>query len=161
MPEYRPDATDIKILSILQENSKKTMKELASMLKLSTTPVFERIKRLEKLGYIDRYVAILDAQKLGKKLHTFIHISIKEHSKDGLDDFISRVTAFNSVLECHHISGIYDFVLKAIFEDMDQYNEFILNELSVVPNIEKVETRFSLSVRKYTTALPLSSSYHQ
>ena len=158
MTIYRTDKTDLKILSMLQQNARLTIKEMAQELNLSTTPVFERIKRMEKGGLIKKYVAIIDPRLLGKTLHAFIHISINEHSKKGLEAFVEQIIELPEVLECHHISGVFDFILKTIFDDMEAYNQFILNDLSVVPNIGRVETRFSLSVRKHTTAIPVNSS---
>ncbi|MCB0689427.1 MAG: Lrp/AsnC family transcriptional regulator, partial [Saprospiraceae bacterium] len=139
-----------RILEILQEDSRKTIREISQELNLTTTPVFERIKKLEKAGIIKQYVALLDTRKLGRKLHAFIDISIKDHSKAAIDSFVEEIISHPEVQACYHITGVSDFLLKIILEDVEQYNEFVLNKLSTVPNIGKVETRFSLSTRKDT-----------
>lgn len=144
------DTYDLKILDILQRDARSTIKKVARALNLSTTPVFERIKRLEKLLVIDRYVAILNPTLLGKKLTAFIHISIKDHTKASVESFVERVVSFEEVIECHHVSGDSDFLIQVLLEDIEKYNEFVLEKLSVVPNISKLESRFSLSVRKKT-----------
>jgi Lrp/AsnC family leucine-responsive transcriptional regulator/Lrp/AsnC family transcriptional regulator len=90
---------------------------------------------------------------MGKKLQAFIDISIKDHSKGAIEAFIAGVIAHQEVMECHHVTGESDFLLKVLVEDVEQYNQFVLNKLSTVSNIGKVETRFSLSVRKDTHAL--------
>ncbi|MCG8320707.1 MAG: Lrp/AsnC family transcriptional regulator [Cytophagales bacterium] len=144
------DAVDLKILDLLQRDARSTIKEIAGKLNLSTTPVFERIKRLEKIGVIDRYVAILNPTLLGKKLTAFIHISIKDHTRASVEAFVERVVSFEEVIECHHVSGDSDFLIQVLLEDIEKYNQFVLEKLSVVPNISNLESRFSLSVRKKT-----------
>jgi len=149
------DVTDREILKLLQENARLTIKEIAKKLNLSTTPIFDRMKKLENNGIIDRYVALVNPKKVGKKLTVFINISIKEHSKSGVEEFVSAIIDFPEVLECHHVTGDADFILKMIFSDIEEYNRFILDSLSIIPNIGKVESRFSLSMRKSTTAIPV------
>lgn len=145
------DKTDIEILKLIQEDSRMTIKEIAGSLNLSTTPIFERLKRLEKQGVIRKYVALLDPKKLGKKLNAFIHISIIDHSKRGVDIFVEHIEKYPEVMECHHVTGDSDFLLKVVVQDIEKYNEFVTEKLSIVPNIDKVKTSFSLSVRKATT----------
>lgn len=152
---YVPDETDKAILRLIQENSRLTIKEIAEKLYLSTTPIFDRLKKLEKNGVIDRYVALVNGKKLGKQLTVFVNISISKHGKDALNGFVTAITKFPEVMECHHISGNADFLLKLILEDINAYNTFILDKLSIIPNIGKVESRFSLSERKNTTVIPI------
>ena len=144
------DPIDIKILNILQQDSRTTIKEIAAKLNLSTTPIFERIKRLEKRKVIKQYIALVDSEKLGKKLHVFIHISINDHSNKALEKFVQQVIANPEVLECHHVTGDADFLLKVIVEDISAYNKFVLEKLSKVDNVGKVQSQFSLSIRKQT-----------
>ncbi len=150
------DKIDKAILDIIQRNAKSTIKEMASQLNLSTTPVFDRIKKMEQKGIIKNYVAILDSALLEKKLTVFIMISLKEHGKDAINNFVEAIIEFPVVLECHHISGDADFILKLIMKDIEEYNDFIMNELSSINNIGKVESRFSLSVRKNTHHIPVT-----
>lgn len=149
------DKTDKSILELLQENARLTIKEIAGKLHLSTTPIFERIKKLEKNGIINRYVALLNHRKLGKKLTAFIDISIKDHSKSALEAFVRQIITYDEILECHHVTGESDFMLKVVLRDVEAYNDFVLEKLSTVPNIGKIESRFSLSTRKSTTAIRL------
>ena len=149
------DSTDKAILQFLQKDARMTIKEIASKLNISTTPVFDRMKKMEKTGLIRQYVALVDRQMLGENLVAFIHISIKDHGKDAIDNFVESVIQFEEVLECHHVSGDSDFLVKLVVEDIEKYNQFILNKLAVIPNLGKVESRFSLSERKYLTAIPI------
>ncbi|MEM8529118.1 MAG: Lrp/AsnC family transcriptional regulator [Bacteroidota bacterium] len=149
------DVIDRHILKKLQENNRITIKEMAAELNLSTTPIFERMKKLEREGFITQNVAILNPEKLDLNLVVFISISISDHSIAALDEFIDQVVQFPEVLECHHVTGQSDFLLKVILKDIKEYNEFVLSKISTVPNIAKVESSFSLSVRKHTQALPI------
>ena len=113
------------ILRIMQENGRATIKDMAAKLNLSTTPIFDRIKRMESSGVIKKYVAIVDQKKIGKSLTVFVHISISQHGKNALNSFIEAVTQFPEVIECHHISGDADVMLKLVLENIEAYNAFI------------------------------------
>jgi len=152
---YTLDNIEKQILTLLQEDSTITIKQMAESLHLSTTPIFDRMKRMEKAGVIKNYVAIVDGKKIGKSLTVFINISLKEHGKGAINEFVEAITAFPEVLECHHISGDADFFLKLILKDIEAYNQFILDKLSILPHIGRVESRFSLSERKSITAIGL------
>lgn len=147
------DQTDRKLLQLLQENARLTIKELAAQLHLTTTPVFERIKRLEKNGVIDKYIVLLNREKIGKNMTIFLQVSLQEHQRGALDEFVDQVIQFEEVMECYHISGDSDFMLKIITENMETYNEFVLKKLSLIPHIGKVRSQFALSCRKFTTAV--------
>ncbi|HFA50722.1 MAG TPA: Lrp/AsnC family transcriptional regulator [Bacteroidetes bacterium] len=149
------DSTDLKILNLLQQDGRMTIKELSGKLNLSTTPVFERIKKLERSGVIDHYSAILNTEKLGMKLTAFAHISIKDHSKELIEAFVKEVTEFPEVQEFHYVSGASDFMIKVLVQDIEKYNHFILDKLLSVPNIGKVESLFSLRARKKTAIVAL------
>jgi DNA-binding Lrp family transcriptional regulator len=149
------DDIDKRILEILQSDCRKTIKEISNQLNLTSTPVFERIKKLEKTGIIKQYVAILDTNRLGRKLHAFIDISIKDHSKSAINSFVSEIIRHPEVMECYHVSGDSDFLLKVLLDDVEQYNQFVLDKLSTVSNIGKIGTRFSLSTRKDTHIIRL------
>lgn len=149
------DDIDLQILQILQQDCRVTIKEIAARLNLSTTPIFERMKKLDKQGFILRNVAVLDPNRLNLKLIAFISISVSDHSKKAIDSFVNHVTQFPEVLECHHITGDSDFILKVILQDIGRYNEFLLSKISTVPFIANIQTSFSLSVGKNTQALPI------
>ncbi len=153
--DIKLDQTDLKILDLLQKDARMTIKEISSRLNLSTTPVFERIKKLEKREIIDRYIAVLNHRKLGKKLIGFVNISVQDHSKETVENAVKHLVRFPEVMECHYVSGSFDFILKVLVDDIEQYNLFALEKLSRVPNIGKVETLFSLSERKNSHILPL------
>lgn len=147
------DDIDKAILNFLQHNSRMTIKEMANQLHLSTTPIFERLKRLEKNGVIQKYVAIVDAKKIGKKLKVFVNISLIDHSAKALEQFVNKINQLPEIIECHHVTGESDFMLKIILEDIEAYNKLITEKLSAIPNIGNVNSSFALSTRKHTTAM--------
>lgn len=149
------DDIDAKLLSLLQQDGRKTIKELAAQLEMSTTPIFERIKKLEKAGIIDHYAAVLNPDKLGKKLYAFAHISLKDHSKKLVDEFTKQIIEVPQVMECHYVTGDSDFILKILLDDMEKYREFVMNSLFEMSNIAKVETFLSLSVSKQSNVIEL------
>lgn len=153
--DIKIDELDLKIMQILQENARATIKQIAEEVNMSSTPVFERIKKLEKNGYIDRYVALLNEAKLGYKMVAFVQISLNLHNLDEVNAFIDRVTVFPEVMECYHTTGESDFILKILVSDMDRYNDFVLYKLSEIENLGHVKTQFALSTRKRTTAINL------
>ncbi len=150
---HKIDELDQKIMQILQQNARTTIKEIADQVGMSSTPVFERIKKLEKNGYIDKYVALLNEAKLGYKMVAFVQISLTLHNLDEVNAFVERVTAFPEVMECYHTTGESDFLLKILVRDMDRFNDFILYKLSEIENLGHVRTQFALSTRKRTTEI--------
>ncbi len=158
LEKYSPcslDNTDKKLLSLLQKNAKMTTKQLAHHLNLSTTPVFERIKRLERTGVIERYVAIVNKDKVGKELIVFCNVSLKQHSHDVIREFESEIKNLPEVIECHHIAGMYDYSLKIITQNMDTYHDFIYNKLASINNVGNVQSLFVMREIKSGTELHL------
>lgn len=153
--EIKLDATDYKLLNLLQHDCRMKIKELAAALNLTTTPVFERIKKLERAGVINKYIAILVPEKVGKKLNAFVNVYLKEHSKEIVDLFVEMVTVFPEVMECHYVTGGADFILKVLVNDMEAYNHFLSEKLVTIPNISRTESFLSLSVEKNTTVIDL------
>ena len=149
------DSTDRKILHILQEDAKITNTALAAKFKLTATPVYERVKKMEQSGVISKYVALLDQKKVDKNLIIFISISLKNHARSYLTKFKETIDLYDEITECYHIAGNYDFLLKAQVKDMEAYQKFILSKLSVDENIGQVQSSFVLSKNKYSTALPI------
>jgi len=143
------DQVDAQLLELLQKDGRITIKELAQQLGMSTTPIFERVKKLEKAGIIDHYAAVLNADKLGKKLYAFAHISLKDHSKELVKQFTEQIIKIPQVLECHYVTGDSDFILKILLSDMEKYREFMMDQLFDMSNIAKVESFLSLSVLKH------------
>lgn len=146
------DQTDIKILEILQADGRITTKALAEQLNLSTTPVFERVKRLEKDGIIRQYVALVDNRKLDLILTAFISISLTKHSRSYLDKFVKEINQYPEVMECYHIAGNFDFLLKIVVKNMEKYEAFILTKLSTTANLGQVQSSFVLSNNIHKTA---------
>ena len=149
------DEIDLRILRLLQNKSDLTTKELAAKVNLSTTPVFERIKKLEKEGYIKKYVALLDAEKLDRGLIVFCNIKLKSHTREIGNQFVKDVLSFEEITECYNISGDYDFLLKIMIKDMKQYQEFVLNSLGSIANIGSAHSTFVMGEIKNSSALPI------
>ncbi len=146
------DKTDNRILSLLQANAKLTTKEIAAELGLSITPVYERIKRLGKHKIILKHVALVDRKKIGKKLIGFCNVSLNYHNKDYLHRFEQGIVGFSEVLECYHITGKFDYMLKIAVEDMDAYHEFTYHHLATLEGVGNVHTVFAMNEIKYNTA---------
>ncbi len=144
------DATDLAILKLLQQNSRITIKEISEQVHLSTTPVHERIRRMEQNGVIKQYITILNAAKVGKGLMVICYVSLRQHSKNAGDKFIKSILAMNEVLECLTISGEFDFMLKVVASNMDDYYDFHVNKLSQVENVGNVQSVFVMGVIKQT-----------
>ncbi|MGX8695052.1 MAG: Lrp/AsnC family transcriptional regulator [Prevotella sp.] len=139
------DETDLQILRTLQRNSKLTTKELADAVHLTPTPVFERLKRLERQGYIRKYVAVLDPEKMGRSLLVFCKVKLKQINHEIADAFARRVTRLPEVTECYNTSGNYDYLLKVRVQDMKQYQQFVLNKLGEIESLGSIESIFVMS----------------
>ena len=142
------DETDKQILKTLQKNAKLTTKELAEAVNLSPTPVFERQKRLEKKGYIKKYVAVLDPEKLGLGLLVFCKVKLKQINHEIADSFVRQILLIPEVTECYDTSGAYDYLLKVRARDMKQYQEFVLNKLGEIESLASIESTFVMSEEK-------------
>ena len=149
------DSTDLDILRLLQENARLTTKELAARVNLSTTPVFERLKRLERNGFIRKYVAVLDAEKLHLGFVVFCSVKLKQMNRDIARTFISIIKDIPQVAECYNVSGEYDYLLKIHAPDMKYYNEFIINVLGTIDSIGSILSTFVMDEIKNTHALYL------
>lgn len=136
------DKIDTLILRTLQHNARLTIKELAAEVHLSTTPVFERLKRLERQGYIKKYIAILDAQKLNQGFVVYCNVKLRRMNRDIAKDFVERIREVPQVTECYNISGNFDYLLKIHALDMKSYQEFILNVLGAIESVGSIESTF-------------------
>ncbi len=139
------DDIDLQLLNILHDNSKYTVKELAKMVNLSASPVFERIKRLENNGYIKKYIALLDAEKLNRGFIVFCNIKLKQHDRTIGNQFVSDIMKIEEIVECYNISGDYDFLMKVSVKDMKHYQDFVFNKLGSVENIGSTQSTFVMS----------------
>lgn len=142
------DAIDLQILDLLSKNGKLGNKEIAAVIGLSTTPTFERVKRLEKKGIIKGYVAILDKKKIGKGLKVFCQVSLKSHNAEIIDGFEKEIVHLSEVSACYHIAGDFDYSLFIEVADMDEYQQFLKQKLANIPNIANVQTAFVMSTLK-------------
>lgn len=136
------DDIDIRILRELQANARLSYKELGSMVNLSSTPIFERVKRLERDGYIKRYVCVLDAEKLNKGFVVFCSVKLSPLNKKVAQEFCDTICKIPEVTECYNISGQYDYLLKVHAPDMKYYQEFILNVLGELPMLGSLTSTF-------------------
>ena len=136
------DETDRKILRILQRNSDLTVKELAAKLHLSTSPTFERQKRLERDGYIERYMAVVNPHKVGNGIMVLCNIRLKQHSQELIQEFMDVVQNLEEITECYNTSGDYDFLIKVYAHDMKSYQQFMLNTLGTINCIGSLHSIF-------------------
>jgi Lrp/AsnC family leucine-responsive transcriptional regulator len=144
------DQIDKKLLLLLQTDSKKTTKELSLKLNLSVTAVYERVKKLEREGVIDKYVALLNKSKVDKGFVVFCHLKLIQHSQEFLTKFESEVIKLSEVLECFHVSGDYDYILKIVVKDMEAYREFLVSKLTTLQHIGSTQSTFMISEVKNT-----------
>ena len=149
------DEIDLQILKTLQRNAKLTTKELAEAVHLTPTPVFERQKRLEKYGYIKKYVAVLDPEKLGQGLQVYCKVKLKQINHEIADAFVRKIQRITEVTECYNTSGSYDYLLKVRAHDMKQYQEFVLNKLGEIESLASIESTFVMSEVKQNYGINL------
>jgi DNA-binding Lrp family transcriptional regulator len=149
------DDTDRRLLELLQTDAFLTNKELAARLHLTPTPIHERVKRLEREGYIRGYVALLDKAKIGRSLVAFCQVSLKEHTQAFIQEFEEKIRELPEVIECYNIAGPYDYLLKIMVRDMDDYRRFVVEQLTALAHIGGPQSTFVMAEIKYSTALPV------
>ena len=149
------DSIDKQLLVLLQKDCKQTNKELSNKLNLSVTAIYERIKKLEKEGIINKYVALLKNEKIEKAFVAFCHIKLIQHTQEYVVKFEKEVANLSEVLECYHISGDYDYLLKVIVRDMEAFREFMVNKLTNINHIGSTHSMFVISEVNHTTAINL------
>lgn len=143
------DAIDLALLRIIQSEGRLTTKEIAQRVNLSSTPVFERIKRLEREEYIQKYVAILDATKLNQGFVVFCSVKLKQMSRDIANDFMRMIKDVPQVTECYNVSGEFDYLLKIHAPDMKAYQEFIINTLGTIDSLGSIQSAFVMDEIKH------------
>jgi len=154
MSLYKLDEIDRKIIKYLQKDAKMKIKEVASKLAMTSTPIFERIKRLEKNGIIKGYSTLVDEKKLGYSLTAFCSITLEKHNKEFIEQFETEVKLLTEVTECYHLAGGFDYLLKLHVKDMMQYQSFLKDRLATLANISRVESSFVMSELKNEKVLP-------
>jgi Lrp/AsnC family transcriptional regulator, leucine-responsive regulatory protein len=150
------DKTDFKILRLLQKNAHYTIKEISKEINLSITPVHERIKRLENDGAIQKYVAILDRKKLGNWLTVHCQITLDKQTQNNFIDFEDAINSFPEVIECDVVSGGFDYLLKIVVQDMEDYNIFYQTKLSAIESVAHINSFFVMKEVKNSYELPLN-----
>lgn len=153
--EHQIDAIDKRIIQLLQKDGKLKIKEIAHELNMTNTPIFDRIKRLEKSGYIKGYTILVDKEKLGVKLVAFCTVSLEQHQEEYLNQFVHDIRAIPEVAECYHIAGMFDYLLKIYVRDMNDYQHFITHKLAAISNIGRVQSSFVMTEIKNELSFPL------
>jgi Lrp/AsnC family leucine-responsive transcriptional regulator len=146
------DATDIKILNILQRQGRITNTALAKEIEISPPPTLERVKKLEKNGVIVKYVALVDPAAVGIGTHTFVEVRLRGHTKENVTAFIEAAQAMDEIKECHHVTGDADFLIKIAVKDIPSYEQLVLHKLTTLPNVSNLKTMVVLSTFKNETA---------
>lgn len=149
------DETDVRLIDILQRNSRLTVKELSDRIHLSTSPTFERVKRLEREGFIKHYGAIVDHHKLGNDIIVLCNIRLKQHTHAMIKEFMDRVQTIEQVTECYNTTGDYDFLIKVFARDMQDYQDFMLNTLGNIPCVGSLHSVIVIGEIKDSHVIPV------
>lgn len=147
------DETDIKLINMLQDDCKQPIKNLAAKLNLSIAPVHERIKKIEKAGLIKRYVAIVDLDLINKSLINYCSVIIMKHNFELFKEFEEVISKMDEVLECYYVSGNFDYLLKIVSSNMDEYQDFVQSKLSTLDMISNINSQFVMKHVKYKTSI--------
>lgn len=149
------DNIDRKILRMLQENSKITNAYLSKQIGLSPAPTLERVRKLEKKGIISGYHAQLNLSKIGLGVSTFVLVSLKEHNKKNINIFLDKINKVKNVIECHHITGTGDFILKVVSENIASYQKLMLDKVSEIESTDSLQSMVILSTFKDNKVMPI------
>lgn len=149
------DGTDRKILDLLQSNSNVTNAQLAQEIGLSPAPTLERVKKLEQAGIIRSYHALIDPGSVGLGVSTFVMVSLKGHNKENIDQFMSAISAIPEIVECHHVTGQADFILKIICADIPAYQRLMLEKVSNIDVVDNMQSMVILSTLKNSKVVPI------
>ncbi len=145
--------TDAKILNLLQDNARLTIKEIALKINLSLTPVHERIKKLELEGVIEKYVAILNRKKTGKSLLVYCQVTLNKQIQENFIAFNEAINQMPEVIECNVVSGTFDYLIKIVVKDMETYQQLYYSKLSGLKSVERISSFFVMSEVKNTTKI--------
>jgi len=149
------DRTDKKILEILQKNAKITNAKLSQEIGLSPAPTLERVRKLEARGIISGYHAKLNMSKVGLGVSTFVMVSLKGHNKKNIDSFLDKIKDVENIVECHHITGSGDFILRIVAEDIESYQELMLDKVSEIEVTDSLQSMVILSTFKDSKVMPI------
>jgi Lrp/AsnC family leucine-responsive transcriptional regulator len=149
------DHIDRKIINLLQDNGRMTNAQLAKEIGLSPPPMLERVRKLEKNGIIRKYVALVDPKKLDLGTIAFVSVSLSLHQKRAIQHFVSEIQKIPEILECYHITGEEDYLLKVVIKDIEHYERFLVEKLTPLSGISKIKTSFILNTLKQNTKIPV------
>ena len=149
------DKMDTRILNALQQNARLNTKEIAHQVGLTITPTYERLKKIEQSGVIKKYVALLDREQIGKTIVAYITVSLQLHSKPMISAFEKAIIKVPEVMESFHVAGNFDYLLKVVVNDMNSYQNFLINKLAAIENIAHVQSSFVMTEIKHQTAYTL------
>jgi Lrp/AsnC family leucine-responsive transcriptional regulator len=152
------DTTDKRILNLLQENARLSVKEIADKIGLSVTPTYERMRKIERSGIIRNVVALLDRMEIEKGTVAFCNVSLQLHSLKAMELFEQAVAQIPEVMECYHITGNFDYLLKVAVKDMNAYQLFLTRKLATMEHVAQVQSNFVMTDVKYTTAFPIDEA---
>jgi DNA-binding Lrp family transcriptional regulator len=149
------DKIDRKILEILQKSAKITNAQLSKEIGLSPAPTLERVKKLETMGVINSYHAKLDTSKIGLGVTTFVLVNLVGHNRENIEQFIKEIDKVDEVIECHHITGAGDFILKIISKDIPAYQKLMLEKVSDIKVVDNMQSMVVLSTFKDSKVMPI------
>ena len=149
------DAVDKKLLEMLQQDSKVSVNELSKKLNLTKSPIYDRIKRFENSGLIEKYVAVLDSKKVESTMVVFCSVSLENQKLDAIKAFGLAIESLPEVVESYLMGGANDFLLKVIVKDLEAYHQFSSGILAALPNIAQIKSTFVLNEIKRSSAIPL------
>ena len=149
------DAIDRKILELLQANSNITNAQLALEIGLSPAPTLERVKKLENAEVIKSYHAVIDPASIGMGVSTFVTVSLKGHNKENIEKFVNAIGKINEVVECHHVTGQADFILRIIAPDIPAYQNLMLEKVSNIEVVDNMQSTVILSTFKDSKVIPI------
>ncbi len=148
------DAIDRQILAMLQEDAKINIKEIVAKLNITKTPIYERIKRLEKEGVIEKYITVLNRKKLSSSIIVFLEGSLKVEKFEQADEFFAAVAATPEIIECYLLGGENDFMLKVIAPELDKYHDFYATKIASLPRVGQIKSSFVIKEIKHSMKLP-------
>lgn len=153
---YTLDKIDLQIINLLQKDAKMKIKEIAADLNMTNTPIFDRIKKLETAEVITGYKAQVDKEKVGLHLVAFCSITLDKHNQNNIKQFELEIKKLEEVIECYHIAGMVDYLLKVVAKDMAAYQSFIATQLAAIDNIGRVQSSFVMTAIKEDSSLPIA-----
>jgi DNA-binding Lrp family transcriptional regulator len=156
MKKIKLDRIDAQLLNAIQSNAKITNTQLADMVGLSPSPCLRRVRELEQKGVIKRYVGILDPKLVGLTINGFVTVRLKNQGRKALQEFEKRIQTYREVMECYLMTGTSDYLLRVSVQDLDHYEQFLLDKITTIPCVGNIETSFSLKQVVYRTEMPIN-----